>query len=75
MASDSDFDGWMLAKDAAALIGITSATLSYHVRLGHIPFRRVGRQVMILRTDAEKFRDSPRKAGRPPTKSVKKRKK
>ena len=73
MASDSDFEGWMLAKDAAELIGITSATLSYHVRLGHIPFRRSGRQVMIRRVEAERFRDSPRKPGRPATKAKKRK--
>lgn len=69
---------WLLAKEAAELIGITSATLSYHVRTGHIPHKRIGRQVMILRTDAEKFRDTPRKPGRPKSKPptpAKKRKK
>jgi excisionase family DNA binding protein len=66
---------WLLLKEAAALIGVTSATLSVIAKKNRIPHRRVGRQVMILRTDAEKFRDTPRKAGRPPTKLAKKRKK
>lgn len=59
---------WLIEKEAAEVIGISSATLSVIVKKNRIPHRRVGRQVMILRTDAEKFRDTPRKPGRPPTK-------
>ncbi|MBL8865904.1 MAG: helix-turn-helix domain-containing protein [Planctomycetia bacterium] len=65
---------WLLLKEAAELIGISSATLSVIAKRNRIPHRRVGRQVMILKSDAEKFRDTPRKAGRPPTKPAPKKK-
>jgi predicted transcriptional regulator len=56
---------WIFAKEAAKIIGITPAALSYHVRANKIPHRRVGRIVFILRSEAEKFRDTPRPVGRP----------
>ncbi len=66
---------WMLLKDAAVLIGSRQPTLTYHVRNGKIPHIRVGRQVMIERGEAEKFRKMPRPVGRPKGTAKKKRKK
>lgn len=55
----------LLLTEAAKLIGISHATLSAHVAAGRIPYRTLGRYKLIRRADAIKFRDTPRKAGRP----------
>lgn len=57
---------WLILKEAAAVIGVSAARLSVVIKAGRIPYKRMGRQVIISRTDAEKFRDTPRKPGRPP---------
>lgn len=56
---------WLLLKDAAKVIGVEPSVLSRYAQAGRIPHERVGRQVMILRSEAEKFRDTPRPVGRP----------
>lgn len=64
---------WLILKEAAAVIGISAARLSVVAKAGRIPHKRMGRQVIISRADAEAYRDSPRKPGRPPTKAKRKR--
>lgn len=64
---------WLILKEAAAVIGVSAARLSVVVKAGRIPHKRMGRQVIITRADAEAYRASPRKPGRPPTKAKKRK--
>lgn len=56
---------WLTLTEAAVLIGITKPTLSVAVQKGLLPAMRVGRQVMILKADAENYKKNRRKPGRP----------
>ena len=53
-------------SEAAEIIGVHQTRISYFVRNGRLPAIRVGLQTVIRRRDAERFRDIPRRVGRPP---------
>ena len=59
---------WLTLSEAADVIGITKGRLSIIAKAGKIPSTRLGRQVLILRSDAVTFKKKERKAGRPKSK-------
>jgi excisionase family DNA binding protein len=56
---------WLTLTESAKLIGITKGRLSQVVASEGIPFVRIGRQVMILNSDAAAFKRTKRAPGRP----------
>lgn len=47
-------------KEAAAISGLGSSTIRLYIRKRHLPAQKVGRRVLIKRTDLEAFLESNR---------------
>ncbi|RTL26395.1 MAG: DNA-binding protein [Rhodocyclaceae bacterium] len=54
--------------EVASVVGVTVQRIHAFRREGRIPAQRVGSIWLVAKRDAEKFRDKPRKPGRPTTK-------
>jgi excisionase family DNA binding protein len=63
---------WLTLKEAAAFIGISAPTLSVAASKNLLSVVRVGRQVMIEKSEVERYKKERRKPGRPKSKKTKK---
>jgi excisionase family DNA binding protein len=60
-------EDFVLIPEAAQELGISRQTLWRHVRRGHLPATKVGRDYAILRADLDAFEAQRQKTpGRPP---------
>jgi excisionase family DNA binding protein len=59
-------DRLLTVTQAAEVIGVRPITVRRHIAAGHIAYQKPGRDYLILESEAIRFRDSERKAGRPP---------
>lgn len=64
---------WFTMVDAAAFIGVTKGRVAKLIADGRLRSDRAGRTVYVLIADAEAYRASPRKPGRPATKPKKRK--
>ena len=51
--------------ETARLLGLSPTRVMTLIREGRLPARKVGRQWVLRLEDVERFRDTPRPAGRP----------